>query len=136
MHGMILDKSLMIKLSRMTHSYRANISSISTLDRKGYRYCQEKDDRNWLHVDSNNNRSWLQRVTSLWEVVIIIIINEIFTNVLFFLIKIYCQMIVCTSCSLFFRATTTVYLQVTRYICSLCHVVLWLSSYFRLTKIQ
>ena len=31
-HGMILDKSLMAKWSRMTHSYRANRSLVSTLD--------------------------------------------------------------------------------------------------------
>ena len=31
-HGMTLDKPLTAKLSRMTHSYRANLSSISTLD--------------------------------------------------------------------------------------------------------
>ena len=34
-HGMTLDKSLMAKLSRMTHSYRANVSSISMLDGRG-----------------------------------------------------------------------------------------------------
>ena len=37
-HGMTLDKSLKAKLSRMTHSYRANISSLSMLDGKGCRY--------------------------------------------------------------------------------------------------
>ena len=31
-HGMTLDKSLTSKLSRMTHSCRANASSVSTLD--------------------------------------------------------------------------------------------------------
>ena len=31
-HGMTLDKSLTAKLSRMTHSYGANISSVGTLD--------------------------------------------------------------------------------------------------------
>ena len=30
MHEMTLDKSPMVKLSRTTHSYRANISSVST----------------------------------------------------------------------------------------------------------
>ena len=34
-HGMTLDKSFRGKLSRMTHSYRANISSASTLDGSG-----------------------------------------------------------------------------------------------------
>ena len=34
-HGLILDKSLTDKLSRMIHSYRANISSVSTLDGRG-----------------------------------------------------------------------------------------------------
>ena len=46
------------------------------LDGKGCRYCRlqkEKDDRNWLHVDPNNNRSRPQGVISLWEVIIITI---------------------------------------------------------------
>ena len=34
-HGMTLDKSLTTKLFRMTHSCRANASSISMLDRRG-----------------------------------------------------------------------------------------------------
>ena len=34
-HRMTLDKSLTAKLSQMTHSYRANILSVSTLDGKG-----------------------------------------------------------------------------------------------------
>ena len=34
-HGMTLDKSLQAKLSRMTHSYRANASAVSTLDERG-----------------------------------------------------------------------------------------------------
>ena len=34
-HGMTLDKSLTAKLSQMTHSYRANISLVSTLDGRG-----------------------------------------------------------------------------------------------------
>ena len=34
-HGMSLDKSLAAKLSRTTHSYRDNISSVSTLDGRG-----------------------------------------------------------------------------------------------------
>ena len=34
-HGMALDKLFAAKLFRMTHSYRANISSISTLDGRG-----------------------------------------------------------------------------------------------------
>ena len=34
-HGMTLDKSLTTKLSRMAHSYRANASSVSMLDRRG-----------------------------------------------------------------------------------------------------
>ena len=33
--GMTLDKSIMAKLSRMTHSCRANAPSISTLDGRG-----------------------------------------------------------------------------------------------------
>ena len=33
-HGTTLDKSLMAKLSRMIHSYRANISSVSMLDER------------------------------------------------------------------------------------------------------
>ena len=31
-HGMTLNKSLTAKLSRITHSYRANMSSVSALD--------------------------------------------------------------------------------------------------------
>ena len=31
-HGMTLDKSLTAKLFRMTHSYRANVPSVSRLD--------------------------------------------------------------------------------------------------------
>ena len=34
-HGMILDKSRTAKLSRMTHSCRANASSVSTLNGRG-----------------------------------------------------------------------------------------------------
>ena len=34
-YGMTLDKSLTAKLSRMTHCYRANASSVSTLDERG-----------------------------------------------------------------------------------------------------
>ena len=34
-HEMILDKSLTAKLSRLTHLYRVNISSVSTLDGRG-----------------------------------------------------------------------------------------------------
>ena len=34
-HGMILDKPLTAKLSRMTHSCCANISSVSTLEGRG-----------------------------------------------------------------------------------------------------
>ena len=34
-HRMTLDKSFTAKLSRLTHWYRANASSVSTLDRKG-----------------------------------------------------------------------------------------------------
>ena len=34
-HGMTLDKSLTAKLSRMTHSYRPNALSVSTLDGRG-----------------------------------------------------------------------------------------------------
>ena len=33
-HGITLDTSLTSKLSGMTHSYRANMSSVSTLDGK------------------------------------------------------------------------------------------------------
>ena len=74
---MILDKSLMVKLSRMTPSYRANISSVSTLDGRGADTAvrkKEKAGRNWLNVDPNDNRSWSQRVINLWKVIIIIII--------------------------------------------------------------
>ena len=35
MHRMTLDKSFTAKLSRMSHSYRANVSSVSTLDGRG-----------------------------------------------------------------------------------------------------
>ena len=34
-HGMTMDKSLKAKLSRMTHSYCVNISSVSTVDGRG-----------------------------------------------------------------------------------------------------
>ena len=34
-HGMTLDKSLTAKLSRMTHSYRANALSVSMSDGRG-----------------------------------------------------------------------------------------------------
>ena len=34
-HGVNLDKSLTAKLSRMTHSYRANALSVSTLNGRG-----------------------------------------------------------------------------------------------------
>ena len=40
---------------------------------------REKDGRNWLHMDPNNNRSWPQRVISLWELIIIIIIIIVIT---------------------------------------------------------
>ena len=33
------------------------------------------NDRNRLHVDPNNNRSWLQWTISPWEIIIITIIN-------------------------------------------------------------
>ena len=36
---------------------------------------REKDSRNRLHVDSNNNRSWPQQAISLWEVIIIFIMD-------------------------------------------------------------
>ena len=48
--------------------YRANASSVSTLDGRGEdtTACKkEKDGRNWLHVNPNNNRSWLQWAISL-----------------------------------------------------------------------
>ena len=48
-HGMILDKSLTAMLSRMTHSYRDNASSVSTLDRMSSYAAvrkKEKDGRN------------------------------------------------------------------------------------------
>ena len=35
MHEITLDKSLTAKFSLMTHSYRANASSVSTLDGRG-----------------------------------------------------------------------------------------------------
>ena len=75
-YRMTLDKSLMTKLSQTTHSYRANISSISTLDAKRDRYRRlqkERDGRNWLYVDPNNNRSWSQQTICLWEVIVIVI---------------------------------------------------------------
>ena len=75
--GMTLDKSLTAKLSRMTHSCRANTSSVSTLDGRGAdtAVCKkEKDGRNWLHVDPNNNCSWPQWMISLWDIIIIFII--------------------------------------------------------------
>ena len=67
-------KSLTAKLSRMTHSCRANAASVSTLDGRGTDTTvrkKAKEGRNWLHVDPNNNCSWSQRAISLWEVIII-----------------------------------------------------------------
>ena len=59
-HGMTLNKSLTAKLPRITHSYRTNVSSASTLDGRGADTAackKEQDGRNWLHVDPNNNCS-------------------------------------------------------------------------------
>ena len=70
---MILDKSLTAKLSRMTHSHRA---SVSTLEGKGCKYrrpLKGKDGKNWLLVDPNDNRSRPQLAISPWEVIIILI---------------------------------------------------------------
>ena len=75
-YGMTLDKSLTAKLSRTAHSYHANASSVSTLDRRSAdtTICKKKkDDRNRLYVDPNNNHCWSQGTISLWEVIIIII---------------------------------------------------------------
>ena len=43
-HGMTLDKSLTANLSRMTHSCRANASSVSTLEGRGTdtAFCKKK----------------------------------------------------------------------------------------------
>ena len=74
-HAMTLDKSLTAKLSRMTHSCRANTSSVSTLDGSGADTAvrrKENDSRNWLHVNPNNNCSWHQRAISQCEITIII----------------------------------------------------------------
>ena len=56
---MTMVRSLTAKLSRMTHWYRA---SVSTLNGRGVDTAvrkRKKDGRNWLHVhiDPNNNRS-------------------------------------------------------------------------------
>ena len=75
--------SLTARLSRMAHSYRANISSVSTLDGRGADTAirkKKKKVRTDPHVDPNNNRTWLQRATNLWEVIIIINGKEKETN--------------------------------------------------------
>ena len=67
-HGMTLDKSLTAKLSRTTHSYRANASSGSMLNERGANTAvreKEKDGRNWLHDNPNDNCSRPQRAKSL-----------------------------------------------------------------------
>ena len=82
-HGMTLDKSLTAQLSRMTHSYHTEYIIIQYVGRKGVQIppsVKKKDDRNWLHVDPNNNRSRPQRVINLWEVIIIIIIRKPITH--------------------------------------------------------
>ena len=78
-HGMTLDKSLTAQLSGMTHSYRTEYIISQYVGRKGVQIppsVERKDDSIWLYVDSNNYRSWPQRVISLWEVIIIIIIQD------------------------------------------------------------
>ncbi len=37
---------------------------------------KEKDERNRLHMDPNNNRGWPQQAISLWEIIIIVIIMD------------------------------------------------------------
>ena len=67
-HGMILYKSLMAKLSRMTHSYRANISSVSMLDGRDADTAVRKKKKTietGCIADPNNNRRRLQWVLSL-----------------------------------------------------------------------
>ena len=76
-HRRTLGKSLTAQLSRMTHSYRTEYIISQYVGRKGVQTppsVTKIDDRNWLHVDPNDNRSRPQRVISLWEVIIIIII--------------------------------------------------------------
>ena len=73
---MILDKSLTAKLSRMTHSCRANASSVGTLDGRGADtvVCTEKKTVEtgcmWILIIT---AAGFQRMISLWEVIIILL---------------------------------------------------------------
>ena len=76
-HRRTLGKSLTAQLSRMTHSYRTEYIISQYVGQKGVQTppsVKKIDDRNWLHVDPNDNRTRPQRAISLWEVIIIIII--------------------------------------------------------------
>ena len=57
-YEMTLNKSLKVKLSRMTHSYRASVSTLDRMDADTAVSKKEKDNRKWLHVNPNNYRSW------------------------------------------------------------------------------
>ena len=85
-HEMTLDKSLTVQLSRMTHSYRTEYIISQYVGRKGV---QIPDNRDWLHMDPNNNCSRLQRVISLWEVIIIIIFWQMNFRTLYICNKIF-----------------------------------------------
>ena len=63
--GMTLDKSLTAKLSRTTRLYCALASKLDGSGADTAVRKKEKDGRNWLHVDPDNNRSWFQRAISL-----------------------------------------------------------------------
>ena len=69
-HGVTLDKSLTVKLSRMIHLYCV---SVSTLDGRGADIAvYKRDNRNGLRVNPNKNRSWPQRAITPCEAIIVI----------------------------------------------------------------
>ena len=74
---MILNKSLIAGLSRMTHSY---LESASTLDAKTADTSvgkKEKDDNNWLHVNPNDNCDWLQQAICYGRLLLLVVVSII-----------------------------------------------------------
>ena len=82
--GMTLDKSLTAKLSRMTHSYRANASSVSTLEGRGADTTVRKKKKTvetgcmWILIITAAGPN--ERQASLWEAIINLVIDCTRTN--------------------------------------------------------
>ena len=57
----------LIKLLRMTHSYRASVSTLDGINTDTADGQKKKTiETGCMQLDSNNNRNWHQRTISLW----------------------------------------------------------------------